>query len=94
MYRRHTALILDEPSSNLDPKAEHDIFETLKKLTEGKLTLFISHRLSNVSLADRIIVMEHGRILEDGTQAELLKNKQRYAELFQLQKDKYNISHF
>jgi len=91
LYRQHSALILDEPSSNLDPKAEHEIFETLKKLTENKLTLFTSHRLSNVSLADRVIVLEHGRIVEDGTQVELLKNKQRYAELFQLQRDKYDL---
>jgi ABC-type multidrug transport system fused ATPase/permease subunit len=89
LFRRHTALILDEPSSSLDPKAEHEIFETLKKLTDGKLTLFTSHRLSNVTLADRILVLENGRLVENGTQAELLKNKHRYAELFALQKEKY-----
>jgi ABC-type multidrug transport system fused ATPase/permease subunit len=88
-FRRHTALILDEPSSNLDPKAEHEVFEALKKLTDGKLTLFTSHRLSNVTLADRILVLENGRLLEDGTQEELMKNKHRYAELFELQKSKY-----
>ncbi|MCL2217146.1 MAG: ABC transporter ATP-binding protein/permease [Defluviitaleaceae bacterium] len=91
LYRQHTALILDEPSSNLDPLAEHEIFEALKTLTEGKLTLFTSHRLANVVLADRIIVLEHGRIVEDGTQAALLKNQHRYAELFQLQRDKYDV---
>ncbi|MCL2189118.1 MAG: ABC transporter ATP-binding protein/permease [Defluviitaleaceae bacterium] len=89
LYRRHTALILDEPSSNLDPKAEHEVFEALRTLTEGKLTLFTSHRLSNAALADRIIVLENGQIVEDGTQAQLLENKHRYAELFQLQKGKY-----
>jgi len=89
LYRRHTVLILDEPSSSLDPKAEHDIFQTLKKLTDDKLTIFTSHRLSNVSLADRIIVLENGRIVEDGTQEELLENKHRYAELFNYQRKKY-----
>lgn len=89
LYRRNSALILDEPSSNLDPKAEHDIFESLRKLTDGKMTLFTSHRLSNVFLADRIIVLEEGRVMEDGTQEELLNNKQRYAELFNYQKEKY-----
>ena len=89
LYRRHTALILDEPSSNLDPRAEHEIFKSLDSLTNGKMTIFTSHRLSNVALADRILVLEKGRLLEDGTQAELLANKHRYAELFQYQQEKY-----
>lgn len=91
LYRRHTALILDEPSSNLDPKAEHEIFQSLQALVQGKMTIFTSHRLSNVFLADRIIVLEKGRIVEDGTQEELLKNKQRYAELFRYQQEKYMV---
>jgi len=91
LYRRHTALILDEPSSNLDPKAEHEIFAALKAFTDGKMTIFTSHRLSNVALADRILVLEKGRLVEDGTQEELLKNKHRYAELFQYQQEKYDV---
>lgn len=89
LYRKHTALILDEPSSNLDPKAEHEIFKALKTLTDGKMTIFTSHRLSNVALADRILVLEEGRLVEDGTQEELLKNKHQYAELFRYQQEKY-----
>lgn len=89
-YRFHTALILDEPSSNLDPKAEHEVFEYLKVFTEGKMTIFTSHRLSNVFLANRIIVLENGRIIEDGTQKELLQNKNKYAELFKYQQEKYS----
>lgn len=89
IFRRHSALILDEPSSNLDPKAEHDIFESLRVLTNGKMTIFTSHRLANVFLAHRIIVLEKGKIVEDGTQEELLENKQRYAELFRYQQEKY-----
>ena len=92
LYRPHTALVLDEPSSNLDPKAEHDVFENLKRITDGKMVIFTSHRLSNVFLADRIIVLEKGRIVEDGTQSELLKNKQRYAELFRYQQEKYTAN--
>jgi len=91
LYRRHTALILDEPSSNLDPKAENEIFQALQELTQGKMTIFTSHRLSNVFLADRIIVLERGKIVEDGTQEELLRNKQRYAELFRYQQEKYKV---
>jgi len=93
LYRRHTALILDEPSSNLDPKAEHDVFETLKELTDNKMTIFTSHRLSNTFLADRIVVLENGSVVEDGTQSELLKNKQRFAELFNYQADRYAVRH-
>jgi len=91
-FRRHTALILDEPSSNLDPKAEHDIFESLKALAQGKMTIFTSQRLSNVFLADRILVLEKGRLVEDGTQEQLLKSRRRYAELFQYQREKYRVN--
>lgn len=89
LYRRHTVLILDEPSSNLDPKAEHDIFEELKRTAEDKITIFTSHRLSNVTLADRIIVLEKGKVIEEGTQSELLKMNRRYAELFRYQSEKF-----
>ena len=89
LFRRHTALILDEPSSNLDPKAEHDVFEALKGYSAGKMTIFTSHRLSNVYLADRIIVLEEGCVIEDGTQKELLKNRHRYAELYEYQREKF-----
>jgi len=92
LYRRHIALILDEPSSNLDPKAEHEVFEHLKHFTEGKMTIFTSHRLTNVFLANRIIVLEEGRVLEDGTQQELLLNQSRYAELFGYQQEKFSQS--
>jgi ABC-type multidrug transport system fused ATPase/permease subunit len=91
IYRRNSALILDEPSSNLDPKAEHDIFENLKKITDGKMTIFTSHRLSNISLADRIIVLEKGKIIEDGSQKQLLKNNERYAELYRYQQEKFSV---
>jgi len=90
LYRRHTALILDEPSSNLDPKAEHDVFEELRDITDGKMTIFTSHRLSNTFLADRIIVLEEGKVIEDGTHDELLKNKHKFAELYNYQAKRFN----
>ena len=88
-YRRHSALILDEPSSNLDPRAEHQLFERLDNFSRGKTVLFTSHRLTNVSLADRVVVLENGRILEDGTQKELLERGGRYAELFRYQQERF-----
>jgi len=84
-YRRHSALILDEPSASLDPKAEHELFEQLKRFTNGKTTIFTSHRLSNIYLANRILVMESGCLIEAGTHDDLIQKNGRYAELFRYQ---------
>lgn len=91
LYRKNTILILDEVSSNLDPKAEHEIFNKLKEITEDRLTLFTSHRLSNLSLANRIIVLEDGKVIEDGKPEKLLKDNKRYAELLRYQQKKYML---
>jgi ATP-binding cassette subfamily B protein len=82
-------LILDEPTSSLDPQAEYEVFARFRELTQGKSAVFISHRFSTVRLANRIIVLEHGGILEEGTHAELLARGGRYAELFSLQAEAY-----
>jgi ATP-binding cassette subfamily B protein len=82
-------LILDEPTASLDARAEYEIFARMKRLTEGKMALFISHRFSTVRLADRILVLENGSIKEDGTHEELLNLGGSYAELFNLQAAAY-----
>jgi ATP-binding cassette subfamily B protein len=82
-------LILDEPTSSLDPQAEYDVFARFRELTRGKSAVFISHRFSTVRLANRIIVLENGTVLEEGTHAELLARGGRYAELFSLQAEAY-----
>jgi ATP-binding cassette subfamily B protein len=82
-------LILDEPTASLDARAEYEIFARMKSLTEGKMALFISHRFSTVRLADRILVLEDGRIKENGTHEELLELGGTYAELFNLQAAAY-----
>jgi ATP-binding cassette subfamily B protein len=78
-------LVLDEPTANLDARAEVAFFEKFLDLTRGVTSIVISHRFSTVRRADRIAVLEHGRVLEDGTHAELLALGGRYAELFDLQ---------
>ena len=92
LYRNCSVLVLDEPSSNLDPKTESTIFENLKKVTEGKLTVLISHRLSNIALADWVIVLENGKIIEQGSQEQLLNQNGLYAELYQCQKQKFQLN--
>ena len=82
-------LLLDEPTSALDAQAEYDLFERLRSLTRGRTAVYISHRFSTVRRADRIIFLEHGRLVEEGTHAELMKINGRYARLFRLQASAY-----
>jgi ATP-binding cassette subfamily B protein len=78
-------LILDEPTAALDARAEFEVFQRFKDLTEDKTAVLISHRFSTVRMADRIVVLGEGRLLEAGTHAELVAGGGRYAELFELQ---------
>ena len=88
-YAQCPDFILDEPTSALDAKAEYDIFQRFRNLTAGRTVIFISHRFSTVRLADRIIVIEQGRIIESGSHQELLDLNNTYAELFNLQAEAY-----
>jgi ATP-binding cassette subfamily B protein len=82
-------IILDEPTAALDAKAEAAVFQRFKALAAGRTALLISHRFSTVRMADRIIVLADGRILESGTHEELLARRGTYAELFELQASGY-----
>jgi len=78
-------MVLDEPTSALDAQAEFDVFERFIALTKGKTSIIISHRFSTVRMADRILVLQHGQVLELGTHQELMANPKLYSELFKLQ---------
>ena len=87
--RKAEVLILDEPTSALDAQAEYEIFLRFRELMEGRLAVLISHRFSTVRMADRIVVLEDGRILELGSHEELMRHNQVYAHLFNLQAEGY-----
>jgi ATP-binding cassette subfamily B protein len=78
-------LVLDEPTASIDAEAEMQIFERFRALTERQIALIISHRFSTVRMADTIVVLEHGRIIERGSHQQLVEQAGRYAGLFALQ---------
>ncbi len=82
-------LILDEPTAALDAEAEHEVFERVRQLAKGRTTILISHRFSTVRMADHIVVIEAGRLAEEGSHDELVIRAGRYAKLFALQAQGY-----
>ena len=88
-FRDNEFMILDEPSAALDPIFEDRIFAQLYDLSKGKNAVIISHRLSNTTLADKILVLDDGHIVERGSHFELLKQNGKYAYWFNLQASKY-----
>ncbi len=82
-------LVLDEPTSALDAEAEHAVFERFRALTRGKTSILISHRFPTARLADRIVVIEGGSVVESGTHGELVARGERYATMFALQAQGY-----
>ena len=87
--READVLILDEPTAALDARAEYEVFERFRDLSRGRTAVIISHRFSTVRMADRIVVLGDGRVIEEGTHASLLAARGSYAELFDLQASGY-----
>lgn len=88
-YRKAGLMILDEPSSALDPIAEYQLNHAMLSATKDKTVIFISHRLSTTRLADRIIMLEQGRIVEQGSHGELLEKNGKYAQMWRVQAGAY-----
>lgn len=89
LVSRAPVRILDEPTSALDPISESNLYRDFEKLMEGKTTIFISHRLGSTKLADEILVIEEGKIIERGTHERLMEKGGRYAEMFESQREWY-----
>ena len=88
-YSDHDILILDEPTASLDPIAEQEIYTQFDMLRENKTSIFVSHRLSSATIASKIVVLEYGKVIEEGTHAELMAAGGKYHELFTTQAKRY-----
>ena len=91
-YKNADILIMDEPSSALDPIAEYELNRAMKRAAKGKTVFYISHRLSTTRDADRILMLENGRIVEEGTHESLLAQNGRYAEMWRVQAGRYETA--
>lgn len=90
IFKEAPILILDEPTAALDPKAEEEIFKIIDNLEKNKTVLFISHRMCSAKLADEIILLEKGKIIEQGIHTDLIKQKGKYHEMYNMQAKKYS----
>ncbi len=89
LYRDAPVLILDEPSSALDAETEYEIFSRFREIVRGRTSILITHRFTNVTLADRIIVLDKGKVVESGTHGELMNNKGMYYSMYTKQSSRF-----
>src|SRR5213592_1497279 len=88
LYRRTPLLILDEPTSQMDARGEHAIFVEIKRIAAERMTIVVTHQLENTRLADRILVMDKGRVIEHGRYEDLVNSGGLFAELVALAQDR------
>ena len=88
-YKKANILIMDEPSSALDPIAEYNLNKSMQNIAANKMVFYISHRLSTTRDADRIIMLDHGKIIEEGTHEQLLLMNGQYAKMWRFQAGQY-----
>ena len=89
LYKNAPFIVLDEPTAALDPIAEADMYQKYNEFTSGRSSIYISHRLASTRFCDRIILVDQGKIREEGTHDELLKLCGKYAELYEIQSKYY-----
>src|SRR5690606_29492476 len=82
LYREADLLVLDEPTAALDPRSEHELYQRFAAMTRGRSVVLITHRLASVRMADRVLVMKQGRLVEDGPHEALLARQGEYADLW------------
>lgn len=90
LYKDGAVMILDEPTAALDPIAESEIYESYDKYTENKTAIFISHRLASTRFSDRIVMIENGKIVDEGTHEELMASDGAYSKMYDIQGKYYN----
>ena len=88
-FKNAQILCLDEPTAAVDAQTEYKLFQKFEKLTKNKTTILISHRFSTVRMAHKIVVIDKGKIIEQGTHRELINKNSRYAKLFRMQAEGY-----
>ena len=88
-YRKHNLIVLDEPTSAIDPLEETRVYEKFAEMSRDKTAVVITHRLGSAKIADRIVVLDAGRIVETGTHEELMERKGHYYEMYQAQSKWY-----
>ena len=91
LYRDSPIMILDEPTSALSPQSEFEIYKKFDEITEGHTVIYISHRLASCTLSERILVFDNGRLVENGSHAELIKTNGKYSELYNSQLELYGL---
>jgi ATP-binding cassette subfamily B protein len=84
-FRDAPVIVMDEPTASLDPSSEYEIFQRLVRAFEGRTVFLITHRLNSVKMCDKILLLKHGKILEEGSHANLMKQKGEYSRLFSTQ---------